>query len=200
MSKITRLFIVMVLAVVLGACAGSSPRTYFYALETAAPAPSLASMPELSLGLGPVILPDTLERPQIVTQGAINTRELAEFHRWNGDLRAAIQRRLALHMKQSLGTERVYLYPIQRYQKPDYQIRVDVLQFAGPLGGEIDLTGHWTLLDKHGEKELQLKGFELRETAVGGTHTDQVAAMSRLVSRLGEQVARQLLGYLQQQK
>ncbi len=183
----TRLSLLLVL--LLAACAGSSPRTHFYALE-AGPAPqALARLPDLSLALGPILLPDTLDRPQIVTRGAPHARELAEFHRWAGDLKADMGRQLSRRLMRALGTERVSRSSSSRHRGLDYQIRLDVLVFDGWLGGTVELIGSWALLDPGGKKELHLEGFELTEVVSGPEHRDLVAALSRLVARLGDRIA-----------
>ncbi len=183
----TRLSLLLVL--LLTACAGSSPRTHFYALE-AGPAPqALDSLPDLSLALGPILLPDTLDRPQIVTRGVPHARELAEFHRWAGDLKADMGRQLARHLMRALGTERVYRTSSIRHRGLDYLIRLDVLVFDGWLGGTVELIGSWALLDPDGNKELHLEGFELSESVSGPGYRELVAAQSRLVTRLGDRIA-----------
>ncbi len=179
----------LLLVFLLAACAGSSPRTHFYALE-AGPAPqTLASMPELSLVLGPILLPDTLDRPQIVTRGAPYARELAEFHRWAGNLKADMGRQLTRRLKKALGTERVFRSSSQRHLDLDYQVRLDILVFDGWLGGTVELIGSWALLDPNGRQEFHLEGFELSESVSGPDYRELVAAHSRLLARLGDRIA-----------
>ncbi len=179
----------LLLVFLLAACAGSSPRTHFYALE-AGPAPqTLASMPELSLVLGPIQLPDTLDRPQIVTRGAPHARELAEFHRWAGNLKADMGRQLTRRLKKALGTERVFRSSSQRHLDLDYQIRLDILVFDGWLDGTVELIGSWALLDPNGRQEFHLEGFELSESVSGPDYRELVAAHSRLLARLGDRIA-----------
>lgn len=173
----------------LVACAGTSPPTRFYALE-AGPAPtSMAKLPELSLALGPIRLPDTLDRPQIVTRSTPHARELAEFHRWAGNLKEDMGRQLVRRLMLSLGTERVYLSPLPRHRTPDFQVRLDVLVFDGRLNGSVELVGSWTLLDRGAKREIQLEGFELRENAAGPGYEALVAAHSRLVAQLADRIA-----------
>ncbi len=184
-----RTSLTLLLVFLLAACAGSSPRTNFYALE-AGPAPrSVAKLPELSLVLGPILLPDTLDRPQIVTRGEPHARELAEFHRWAGNLKADMGRQLARRLMAALGTERVFQSSSTRYRDLDYQIRLDILVFEGRLGGKVELIGFWVLLDKEGNEVLHLQGFDLSETAAGKGYLDLVAAQSHLVARLGDLIA-----------
>jgi len=186
-----RLFLPIPLLLLLAGCAGTSPPTYFYSLEggSIAQAPPLAAMPELDLGLGPIALPDTLDRPQMVSRGERHRVELAEFHRWAGELRADMGRLMAARLMQRLGTQRLSLHPWPRQRRLDRQVRVEVLRFDGRLGGEALLKGNWTLLDGRGERELLVEGFALSEPVGGAEYADMVDAQSRLSNRLADAIA-----------
>jgi uncharacterized lipoprotein YmbA len=176
----------------LSACAGTSPPTHFYLLEASTTAPTGQAVPGLSIGLGPVALPDTLDRPQIVTRSGGYAVDLGEFHRWAGNLKANMSRVIATRLMQRLGTERVYLHPWPSYRVLDHEISVDVLQFDGELGGSAVLSGSWTLLDGEGRRQLYLGAFDLREPTATGDHRAMVAAMSRLTERLADLIAAKL--------
>ncbi len=86
------------LLITLGGCAGT-PNSRFYLLEplTGAPGPE-GTVPldrAISIGLGPVTLPEYLDRPQIVTRTDRNTVLLAEFDRWAEPLSGNVSRTLA---------------------------------------------------------------------------------------------------------
>jgi len=190
----TRLPALAFTALLLTACAGTSPPTYFYTLEAASPAASAQTNTGPAVGLGPVILPDTLDRPQIVTRNGDYGIELAEFHRWAGELRADMSRLMAARLMEQLTTDRVSLYPWPRHRELDYQLRIDVLRFDGQLGGQVVLEGSWTLLDAEGRKELSHRAFRLNDAGAGADHRAMVRAMSRLVVRLADDIAREIKG------
>ncbi len=180
---------VAALALAAAGCVGTSPPTRFYALETTAPTP-LAPRPDLALGLGPVSLPDALDRPQILVRAEPYRRELAEFDRWVGDLRGNLTRVLALRLQGLLGTDRVYTHPWPRQRAVDAQVQVEVQSFEGTPGGTVELRGTWVLLDAEGRRELYLAPFALSAQAAGGDYRGLVAAMSGLAEALAEQIAR----------
>jgi len=183
-----RVFPLVLSVLLVAGCAGSPPVKY-YTLESAAAPTPLAQLPDLSIGLGPVLLPDVLDRSQIVTRDAPHSLEKAELHRWGGDLKDNLERYLRHRLMGLLGTQRIYHYPWPRRRSPDYQVRIDVLRFDGQPGGEVQLSGDWALLDAKERKELQLKAFSLRETAAGPEYRDLVAVMSILSDRLAEMIA-----------
>ena len=64
-------------------CAATTP-TRFYTLSSLVAAPGEASqgLPHLAIGVGPVTLPEYLNRPQIVTRVGSNRIALADFESW----------------------------------------------------------------------------------------------------------------------
>jgi uncharacterized lipoprotein YmbA len=182
--------IVTLSVLLLAGCGGTSPPTNFYELDAPQSAQSVARLPQLSLGLGPIVLPDTLDRPQIVTRSAPYRRDLAEFHRWSGELRSQMGRLLAKRLTDGLGTERVFQNPWPAFRKLDYQVRIEVSSLQGSLTDKAELRGSWTLLDSNGRQELHLEPFSLEQPLAGATYEDMVAALSALVARLGDDIAR----------
>jgi hypothetical protein len=117
---------------------------------------------------------------------------LAEFHRWAGDLKANISQLLSARLAARLGVERVALYPWPSYRKLHYQVRVDVTRFDGSLGGDVWLQGAWFLLDGDGRQEHLLELFSLRQATNGPEYADLVAAQSRLVIQLADDIAEKI--------
>lgn len=190
------------LVVLLAGCAGTSPTPRFYLLEsvpTVPPAP-LTQLPDLALGVGPLTLPDLLDRPQMLTHGGPHQVDVAEFHRWAGDLGANLSRVLAERLGARLGTERLSLYPWPAQRRLDYQVRAELWRFDGRPGGEAVLWGQWSLLDGAGERELRTQGVRLRESVNGGEFVDLAAALSRLSERLGDQIAQGLAEQVERDK
>lgn len=190
-----RVLLALLFALLVTGCAGTSPPTHFYALQAATAPVKVAAMPMLSIGLGPVVLPDTLDRPQIVSRNAAYRLELAEFHRWAGDLNANLSRLLAERLMGALGTDRVFLHPWARHRKLDYQVRVNVLRFDGTLGGDVEQVGTWTLLDGDGRRERYLEAFAIKGRTSGADHPDMVATLSSLAVQLADHIAAGVAGH-----
>ena len=132
--------VVKVLAVfllTLGGC-GTTQSSKFYMLESMSGARSLERVgvldPALSVGLGPVTLPDYLDRPQIVTRTNQNMVQLAEFDRWAGPLSSSVSRILAEELTFLLNTDSVVQYPWPASFDVTYQVLVDCYRFDGILG------------------------------------------------------------------
>lgn len=175
---------------VLTGCTSMSPPTSFHTLDpTPVEVAAISVTPELSLGLGPIELPEMLKRPQLVIRSTASDIELSEFHQWAGDLEDTMIRAMARQLMQGMRTEKVAIFPWPRHRAIDYQMRVDVLRFDGALGGEVVLAGTWTLADGEGRQEITTRAFSFTEDTGGSSHSDLVEAMSRLVARLSAAAA-----------
>ncbi len=104
-----RIALVSVLATLLAGC-GSSPTANFYTLSAgAAPAPPTATT--YRIAVGPVTVPEVVDRPQIVVRVGANRVTIAELHRWAEPLKSEIPRVIAENLAQLLGTKQVSAYP-----------------------------------------------------------------------------------------
>jgi uncharacterized lipoprotein YmbA len=173
-------------------CAETQP-TNFYILSSLPPsaAASLgADSGKLSLGVGPVALPDYLDRPQVVALASSNKLQLAVFHHWAEPLQDNFSRVLAENLSILLGTDRVAKLPQRRTTAINYQVTVEVIRFDADLDGTAYLTARWTILGKDGKKSLVMRKSSFIETsAAKGDPEAVVAAMSRTVGDLSREIA-----------
>lgn len=183
---------IVVLLLALVSCVGSpSPPASFYALSMEPGTP--VAMPEaLLLGVGPVSLPDVLERPQIVTQAAPNQLDFSDYHRWGGDLHKNLSRVLAQNLMQRLATDQVVQYPWPVRVRPSLEVAIDFFRFDGVPGQSARLQGVWRLFDDEQDCQLGQYRFEIEEPLQGGSYQDLVSGLSRGAGQLSDQIAREL--------
>lgn len=145
---------IFLLAFLLGGCADTPP-TRFYVLS--ATSDQVASVPGkgIAIGIGPVTLPQYLNRPQIVTRISGNRLDFAEFDQWGGDLNDNVTRVLAANLSSLLKTDRVSLYPWKDEAPIDEQVTIDVVNFEQDVDGSSVLTAYWSIVDpREGEVKL----------------------------------------------
>jgi hypothetical protein len=196
MNKLNIVFVIALVLLQAGCSLGKPTRpAEFYVLSadpgTAVSGRTTPSNP-LSLGLGPVALPEIYERPQIVTRSEANQIELAEFDRWGGDLNKDLTRVLAQNLMGRLNTDSVVSYPWSSRYKPDFQVTVSFFRFDGQLDSAAHLEGIWRLLDGQKGCELAAHRFQITENTNGPGYPDLVNAISRGVAQLSQQIAEQL--------
>lgn len=151
------------------------------------------SLPELAVGVGPITIPETVNRPNIVTPKDANQLEVAEYHRWSEPLRENISRVVITNLADRLGVNKLYAYPWLR-TRIDNIARIDVLQMNGSLGSEVYLQVRWQILT--GTKPYELldtRITEYRRPVGGGGYSSLVAAYSAAYASLSDDIARALV-------
>jgi uncharacterized lipoprotein YmbA len=178
--------------VVFSGCA-STPHPRFYtlsSLDTGNPeAKPSADSRCLSIGVGPIGIPDYLDRPQIVTRTTPNVVSLAEFDRWSEPLKDNITRVLEKNLSQSLCAKTIFIFPWKGGAPLDYRIELQVLRLDGALGGNVFLEVWWMIYSGDGKKMLLSKKSMLTEATGGKDYQSFVGAQSQALLRLSNEIA-----------
>ncbi len=182
----------------VGSSGCGSPATTFYTLnplstDTSQKEPAGSHGP--GVGVGPVFLPERLDRPQIVTRVGENTLHLAEFDQWAAPLRDSFPRVLAENLSILIPTDRVSLFPWTQEAPIDYEVRVEVSRFDGSLGGDCSLMARWSIF-RRADKQMTTGTSNHTEPA-GNTYTTLVAAENRLLAALSRDIATALKAFQQ---
>jgi len=172
-------FAVFTTLLLLGACA-SPPRERFYTLD--APEPPVAAEGAPSISVGPVNIPELVDRPQLVVRVRANEVVLTEQERWAEPLRGAIARVVAANLAAALGARVL----AQRNGEADYRVTFDVQRFeSGDEGALIDAA--WSVVPRNGERRSgrsvarerpQRKEYD----ALVAAHSAALAAISREIA------------------
>jgi uncharacterized protein len=174
-------------------CRSTPPPTAFYTLTAVTKAETAgqgsAPMRDLAVGIGPVQIPEYLDRPQIVTRTAPDKLTLSEFNRWGGSLRQDFPRVLAENVAALLGTDRVLAYPWGDRLEPAYGVALDVQQFDGDLGGAVVLKATWIVTGREGKTPLAVRKTEIQEPVSGTDYDALVSAQSRALAALSREIA-----------
>jgi len=183
MRRASRFTMACAAAVVVTGC--SSPPSNFYTLSaTATPGPTPS---KLSVAVGPISVPSTIDRPQIVVSTGANQVSLDEFNRWASPVQDNLVRVVADNLAMILGTPRVTLYPTLA-AGVDYRVQVEVRNFESIPGTSASLDAVWTVRrTKDGRTETGRTS--VRETVEGSGYDALAAAHSRGVARLSENIA-----------
>ena len=170
----------------LSGAPGAGPNRY-YVLTEGAELREIARLPKLSLGVGPIELPDYLDRFSIATRSEANRVTYAENDRWAESLGGNVQRVLAADLSVLLYTERISLFPWYRTSAPDRRVSISIQRFEVDPGGKVRLWARWILRDEDGKRLVSGEFDERREVATG---PDAVArVMSDLVGDLARSLA-----------
>jgi len=141
-----------------------------------------------SLGIGPIVVPDHLERG-LVTRLARDEIAISDTDRWAEPLREGLGRGLRQNLIAILHTERILLYPWEPSASPDVAATIEVLQFERTAKGTADLAVRWTL--ERGPDRIPLLTEETRvsQPIRGNDPRAAVAALSSALTVLSRQIA-----------
>jgi len=112
------------LLLTLAAC-GSTPPSKFYRLTPVAGLADGGQHP--ALGIGPIDIPEFLDRDALVYSSGGNQLQVVAGERWAEPLEDGIQRVVGLNLARLLQSENLHYYPWDPRQDPDYGISLRVL-------------------------------------------------------------------------
>jgi uncharacterized lipoprotein YmbA len=179
--------------VVLAALAGCGPSqpTRFYTLSTVAePAAVPRSGQGLVIGLGPISVPQYLDRPDIVTRAGANQVKLGEFNKWAEPLEPLLTRIIAEDLYALLDAKDVIPIPQSRHLPLDRIVEIDFARFDANEAGEVRLDARWRIY--RGDNDTLVASSRSLVVEQGAAVPDYdaiVAAMGRAVGQLGSEIA-----------
>jgi uncharacterized lipoprotein YmbA len=184
-DRLAVLAMLCALAALTAGCA-STPPSHFYTLSATAPPATATS--SLVVVVGPVSVPDVIDRPQIVVSTGANELQLDEFNRWASPLQDNLSRVVAENLVSILGTPRVTLFPQAPGAAAEYRVAIEVYRFDSAPGKSTALDAVWTVRRVRDGK-AESGRISARETVLGNSYDALAAAHSRAVARLSQDIA-----------
>jgi uncharacterized lipoprotein YmbA len=194
MSAAGRLSIA-VASLVLAACA-SAPKETFYTLSPAASASAVSATAasataDYAVAVGPVRVPEIVDRPQLVVRRGPTQVDLLEQHRWAQPLRAEIAQAVASHLRAALPGARVALDRDAAAQNADYRVALDISRFDATPGEAVTVQALWSIRPAN-DKPAVSGQATVREAVRGAGNDDIAGAFSRAVTGIGRDIAASL--------
>ncbi len=177
-------FLILLAVLLVAGC--SQPAKSFYVLTASGPVPSGGGV---GIGVGPVMLAEYLDRPNLVIQEAPNQLSVAESHRWAGELSASVARVTAANLGRLLHTGNVRTYPWQNDSEVRYQVTLDIRQLHSEADGYAVIEAGWRAYSLPDRRLKASRTFTSREPLESDGYNASVAAQSRLLERLAENIA-----------
>lgn len=168
----------------LTACAGSPAVQYYVIAAVPVPASTPALHAGSSIGLGPVSVPEYLDRPQMAMRTTGNRIEYRDTERWAEPLAGNLRRVLKENLAAALPGSTLHMYPWPRSTTVDYQVRVEVTRLDADAGGTVMLQGNWTLLDGTGAQVRPAETVAISVPGTGAAPGAVAAAHGAAVSEL----------------
>ena len=144
------------------------------------------------IGVGPVALAEYIDRPNLVVAESENQLGIAESHRWAGDLSASIARVTATNLGRRLNTGNIHTYPWRGDDGLRWQVTLDIRQFHGAADGHAVIEAGWRAYALPERRVVASRTFVDREPLAADGYQPLVAAQSKLLSRLADDIAKSL--------
>jgi len=170
---------------VIAGCA--SPPARFYTLNATA---DVAGTPaKVSVAVGPVSIPASVDRPQIVLTTGPNELQIDEFNRWAAPLQDTIARVVAENLVVLLDSPRVTLYGQNLNLEVDYRVQIEIRNFDSAPGKYVAVDAIWNVRKmKTGKTETGRTS--LRDSLTDPGYDAMAAAHSRQLARVSDDIAK----------
>ena len=181
-------------------CASKPPNYYvLHSLQSEAPDVKMPRAEnDLTIGVGPIKIPEYLDRPQMATRSTPDSLQFAEFDKWAEPLDKNLASVLAENLSILLSTDRIVVFPWGGSMHVLYQVTVDVSQMEYTPDGKAVFVAGWSVFGNDGDKlietsrtriivPVQSTGFE----AVASAQSRAVGDMSREIAACIESLPRE---------
>ena len=177
-----------------GCLGGPSAPTNFYMLSALSPSPAGTSAAtaeaRIRIGLVTVVVPEYLNRNEIVVNLDNTVYQLAEFNQWAEPMSNNLTRVLEENLTNLLRGDLIDVFLASDSSIPaDYRLEVDVIRLDGNLGDQATLVAQWALLGAEEDELKLMRRSEYQEPAADNTYKGLVMAQSRTVERMSRDIA-----------
>ncbi len=183
--RIVNLVAAAAIAAALAGCGTTAPARY-YSLDSTA-APIGASAAGVSVMVGPVTVPASVDRPEMVVRVAPNRVEVDEFNRWDAPLDDSIARAVAGDLAAQLGSPDVTTAPLANFS-PDYRVIINVQRFDSTPGKSALVEAVWTVRSA-ATGDVRSGRTVARETVQGVGYEALAAAHSQALAVVSTDIA-----------
>jgi len=166
-----------------------SPRVTYYTLEPGAGVEApVSDLTVPSVAVGPVTIPELVDRPQLVVRVAANRVAILEAHRWAEPLKSEIPRLVAQHLGRLLGSNRVSSYRQHAGGRADYRVLIDIVRLESEPGEAVTVEADWAIRREAGGT-VKAGHSLVREKVVGAGYDALVAGCSRALAGVSAELA-----------
>jgi len=186
-SSLKMLLISLFIISIIG-CGSSKPSRYYLLTPQPEITQAQSDTKNIKIGLGPVLFPEYLKRPKVISYSGMNQLHLAEYERWAESLDGNFSRVLAENLTQLIPTDQVYIYPYVGNISLDYRIILEVRQFEMNSQSAVKLIALWQIVREEDKESLITKRSEFLENVNAGKYESIVAGMSKVTADLSREI------------
>ena len=174
----------LALLLTLAAC-GTPPQERFFTLSSDG-VPRTVTEPAYTVVVGPVTVPEVVDRPQLVIRSSPTRVEIAELARWAAPLKSEIPRVMGDQLARLLEGARVSTSSERAVGTADYRVLLDVQRFESTPQESATIQVSWTVRPREG---AAVGGQSVASEPAGPGYDGLVAAHSRALERVSREIA-----------
>jgi uncharacterized lipoprotein YmbA len=186
MSRLSSFSLATLMLPVFAGCA-TSPSSQFYTLSPVQLIELQSGVRPMAIAIGPVTVPELVDRPQMVSRIDENRVSINEFARWADPLKSQIPRVLAADLAQFIPGSIVSVYP-QHVGDNAYRVSVDVQSFDSSTSGTVKLAIIWSVRSPRRAAPIEGRAV-VHETGSGPSYDALVNAHSRALASVARDIA-----------
>ena len=137
-----------------------------------------------ALLIGPIEIPEYLNRPQIITTPNKNVVNFAEFDHWAEPLKHNITRVIIENISLLLNTNKIFVFPKTSKLPIEYKVDIEIVKLDGKLGENSYLNALWSITDGKTKKVITMDRTNIKEPLNSTDYVSYVSAQSRLLEAL----------------
>lgn len=172
----------------LAGCSSSPPVTFYTLTEIPAAGAGTRPAATYEILVGPVTLPEMLDRPQLVTRMTDTRVDVLEQQRWAAPLKSEVPRVLAANLNQLLDDASATVEPQPATGRPRLRVAVEIQRFEATPGSAVSIEALWSIQGATGT-EPRLGYSVLREPVSGPGYDALVAAHAGAIAALSREIA-----------
>lgn len=186
----------------LASCATTSPPMKLHTLVPPAPADTPAALkradapPPLAIAVGLPVIPDEVDRAQLVVRAADGGITMLDGERWAEPLKSSLPRALALALSRRIPGAIVGSYPGTGLTVPAWRLTLEVQRFELQRSPALQATLRvlWSLRPSSpaASPRAQLSDITLPAPGAQAGTEGAVAAMTEAIGKLADEVARDI--------
>jgi len=186
-----RLSLVLLFTLLAAAC-GTSRMNNFYVLSPNSKANTIQSVnlaeSKITIGIGPVKVPDFLLRSQIAYSMANNQLVLSSENQWSEPLDKGIARVVTVNLSRLNPKISTSTFPWRSDSKPKRSIRLTIIELNRQSEDKAVLVADWTLVDVKTKQILHRASFSESTNISEFSYSNLTKAYSDLLARLSHHI------------
>ncbi len=141
------------------------------------------------IGVGPIRVPEYLDRPQIVTQDKNNLTHFAQFDRWAEPIDTALTRVIDENLSAMLVNADVMKFSWSIFIPVKYQVAADIIQLENNLEGNLRMVVQWNVFDLDKKELVFTKRSEITQPIQPPDYFGLSEALSQACIKLSYEMA-----------